>query len=241
MQTRYGSSFDNSVVLSPNDQIAVSRFLSKTYGWMMMGLLITAFVSGYIASSENAVQWLVQNRWAFTAAIFAELGVVLGLSFLFARLSPAMATLGFLSYSALNGVTFSVIFLVYTMSSIAQVFMITAGMFGGLALFGTVTKKNLTAAGTFFAMGIWGLILLGLVNMFVQSESLSLGLAAAGVFVFAGLTAYDAQRLKGMAYASLNGSTQERSKGAVFGALMLYLNFINLFMSLLRLFGSRRE
>lgn len=241
MQTRYGSAFDNSVVLSPSDQITMSRFLSKTYGWMTLGLLLTAFVSGYIASSESSVQWLVQNRWAFTAAIFAELGVVLGLTFAFPKLSPAAATAGFLAYSALNGVTFSVIFLIYTMSSIAQVFMITAGMFGGLALYGSVTKKNLSGIGTFFGMGLWGLILVGLVNMFVQSESLSLGLSAAGVMIFAGLTAYDAQKLRGMAYASISGSSQERSKGAIFGALMLYLNFINLFMSLLRLFGSRRE
>lgn len=230
------------ITVTPNQQLAMSRFVARTYSWMFLGLLLTGFVSFSIASSESAVQMIIQNRWVFMAVIIAEIALVMGLTATYDRLSPATATLGFLGYSALNGVTFSVVFLVYTMSSIGQVFLITAGMFGGLALYGSVTKKDLTGVGSFVGMGLWGLILVGLVNMFVQSEALSMGLSVVAVVVFAGLTAWDAQKIRAMAYQSTQGgSKSDGDKGAVFGALMLYLNFINLFWALLRLFGSRRE
>lgn len=235
------SNFSRTIVLNPSQQIAASRFVSKTYGWMFVGLMVTAAVALFIGTSESAVQWLVANRWAFYTAMIAEFALVLGLSAAIDRLSPAMATAGFLGYSALNGVTLSLILLIYTATSIGHVFLITAGMFGGLAVFGTVTKKDLTSVGAFVGMGLWGLILVGLVNLFVQSESLSLGLSAAGVLIFAGLTAYDSQRIRAMAYASATGPESEASKQSIIAALMLYLNFINLFLSLLRLFGNRRE
>ncbi|MEW6058369.1 MAG: Bax inhibitor-1/YccA family protein [Bdellovibrionota bacterium] len=240
MQTQYG--YGRTVVISPSQQLAMSRFVTRTYGWMFLGLLLTGAVSFMIASSEVAVQTIIMNRWVFIGAIVLELAVVMGLTFAYQRLSPAMATLGFLFYSALNGVTFATVFLAYTMNSVAHVFFITAGMFGGLALFGSVTKKDLTGLGTFVGMGLWGLILIGLANMFIQSQSLSLGLAVGGVLIFSGLTAYDAQKIRSMAYhyATDGGVTGEADKGAVFGALTLYLNFINLFLSLLRLFGERK-
>jgi FtsH-binding integral membrane protein len=189
------------------------------------------------------VQTIVGNPMIFYGAMIAEVVLVMALSAAMTRISASTAMLGFLAYSALNGVTLSMIFLIYTMTSIGQVFMISAGMFGGLALYGTVTKKDLTGIGTFVGMGLWGLILVGLVNMFVQSQSLSLGLSAAGVLIFSGLTAYDAQRIRSMAYqyASTGARSEDESKGAIFGALTLYLNFINLFLSLLRLFGNRRD
>lgn len=240
MQTNFGQTIS---VLSPNQQIAVSRFVTKTYGWMTLGLLLTGLVSFYIANSEAAVTYIFGNSWIFTMAIVAEFAVVLGLTFALPRISATTATLGFLFYSLLNGVTFSAIFLIYTMNSIAQVFFVTSAMFGGLAIYGTVTKKDLTGIGSFVGMGLWGLILVGLVNMFVRSESLSLGLSAAGVIIFSGLAAYDAQRIRAMALQSVTsgGAKQEAQKGAIIGALMLYLDFINLFLSLLRLFGSRRS
>ena len=167
-------------------------------------------------------------------AVFAEFGLVLALTAFFKRLSTPMATFGFLAYSTLNGVTLSVIFMTYAMGTISQVFFITAGMFGGLALFGTITRKNLSGLGSFVGMGLWGLILLGFANMFIRSESLNMGLGVAGVLIFSGLTAYHAQKIRAMAYqAATSGAIggTEADKGAIFGALMLYLNFINLFLS----------
>lgn len=245
MQTRYGfEDRDTITVISPSQQIAISRFMTRTYGWMFLGTGLTGIISYLIASSENLMR-VVMNPMVFGIAIIAELAMVLGLTFALRRISAATATLGFLAYSALNGVTLSWIFLAYTMTSIGQVFLITAGMFGGLALFGTVTKKDLTGVGSFVGMGLWGLILVGLVNMFVRSESLSLGLSVAAVLIFTGLTAWDAQKIKAMAYGyTMQGSQGEAGvaeKGAIMGALALYLDFINLFLALLRLFGSRRE
>jgi len=200
-------------------------------------------VSYALASSSSFPLLIAQNRGLFFLAVIAELGLVMGLTASFRRLSPAMATCGFLAYSCLNGVTLSVIFLAYSMAAISQVFLITAGMFGGLALYGTVTRRDLTGLGSFVGMGLWGIILMSFVNFFVRSESLSMGLGLAGVLVFSGLTAYHAQAIRGMAVQASHsgeGSIESR-KGPVFGALLLYLNFINLFLSLLRLFGGRRN
>lgn len=235
--------FESTQTISPAQQMAMSRFVTRTYGWMFVGLALTALISYSIATSESAVAWLVQNPWAFYSAIAVEFIVVIALTAAAQRLSAMTATLGFLFYSALNGVTFSAIFLVYTMSSIANVFFVASAMFGGLALFGAVTKKDLTGLGTFVGMGLWGLILLGLVNMFVGSQSLNFGLGLGGVLIFSGLTAYDSQKIRMMAYQSVasGGGGGEAEKGAVFGALMMYLNFINLFLSLLRVMGSRRN
>jgi FtsH-binding integral membrane protein len=243
MISRQNSIFKQTSLRSSSQQMAISGFVSRTYGWMFLGLLLTGFVSFSIASSQSALELILGNRAIFYGALIAEVVLVMGMTAAFNRLSAATATLGFLAYSALNGVTLSTIFLAYTMTSIGQVFFISAGMFGGLALFGTVTKKDLTGIGSFVGMGVWGLILVGLVNMFVQSEALSLGMAAAGVIIFSGLTAYEAQNIRSLAYqyASNGASRDSAGKGAIFGALSLYLNFINLFLSLLRLFGNRRN
>jgi len=243
MSARYSTDYRQTISVGASQQIAMSRFMSRTYGWMFLGLSLTGVVSYYLASSDMAAQMIMEHRGMFYGAMIAEVLLVMALTAAFQRLSAMTATLGFLAYSALNGVTLSMIFLAYTMTSIGQVFFITAGMFGGLALFGTVTRKDLTGVGSFVGMGLWGLILVGLVNMFVRSEALSMGLGAAGVLIFAGLTAYHAQTIRSMAYQySSSGANQsEADKGAIFGALMLYLNFINLFLSLLRLFGNRRE
>lgn len=244
MNTRYSSDRAQTLSIGATQQLAISRFITRTYGWMFVGLSITAFVSYSLASSEAFTSYILQNRGVFMLAVFAELGLVLALTAFFKRLSTTTATLGFLAYSTLNGVTLSVIFLSYAMGTISQVFFVTAGMFGGLALFGTVTRKNLSGLGSFVGMGLWGLILVGFANMFIGSESLSMGLGVAGVLIFSGLTAYHAQQIRAMAYqATTSGAigSSEADKGAIFGALMLYLNFINLFLSLLRLFGGRRR
>jgi uncharacterized protein len=244
MNARYSSGYAQTSSIGASQQIAMSAFISRTYGWMFVGLLITAFVSYSLASSEAFTGYVVQNRGVMMLAVLAEFGLVMALTAFFNRLSKATATLGFLAYAALNGVTLSVIFMSYAMGTIAQVFFVTSGMFGGLALFGTITRKDLTGMGSFVGMGLWGLILVGFANMFIHSEALSMGLGVVGVLVFSGLTAYYAQRIRSMAYeATTSGAigTSAADKGPIFGALMLYLNFINLFLSLLRLFGGRRR
>ncbi len=243
MQSPFQPNITHPPVLAPYQQALVSRFIAKTYGWMFLGLLLTGLVSFQMASSETAMKMLFENRWMFYGVMIAEFALVMGMTAMFQKLSTPAAMVGFLVYAALNGVTLSMIFLIYTMSSVAHVFFISAGMFGGLALFGSVTGKSLAGVGSFVGMGLWGLILVGLANLFIQSDALSMGLAVGGVFIFAGLTAYDAQKIKTMALQTVTAdqSGDHAAKGSIFGALMLYLNFINLFLSLLRLFGERRR
>ncbi len=231
---------DNRFV-SPARQLVESRFMSRTYGWMFIGLLLTSAVSIAVASSESAVRFIFENHWVFFGVLLGELAVVIGLSATYNKLSAAAATAGFLFYSALNGVTFSVIFLAYQLGSIGQIFLLTAGMFGGLAVYGSVTKRSLSGVGTFMSMGLIGIIILSLVNLFTNSESLNFGISIAAIAIFAGLTAYDSQRIRAMASEFRDVESDDASKGAIFGALSLYLDFINLFLSLLRIFGRRRD
>lgn len=226
-------------VISPSRQLTQSRFMSRTYGWMFLGLLVTAGVSMSVASSENAIRFIFGSRWVFYGILIAELAVVIGISAAMNRLSSAVATVGFLFYSALNGITFSVIFLTYELGSIGQIFFLAAGMFGALALWGSATKKNLSGLGTFMMMGLFGVVILGLINLFTKSEYLNFSLGVAGILIFSGLTAYDVQKIRSMSSELEAG--EEEKKGAIFGALTLYLDFINLFLSLLRVFGRRRE
>ena len=220
-----------------------SRFVSRIYGWMFLGLVVTAITSLGVASSESAIRLFLGNPFLFYGALVAEFALVLGISSGIDRISAVGAKFLFLVYSALNGLSFSVIFLAYSLPSVGNVFLPTAGMFGGLSIFGTLTRKNLSGVGTFFGMGLWGLILFGIVNIFVRSESLNFGLSVAGVVVFAGLAAFDAQKIRGLAreYSSSATVQGDVEKAAIFGALTLYLDLINLFLSLLRIFGKRRE
>ena len=226
---------------SPTQQIIQTRFMNRTYGWMFFGLLLTSGVSLAVASSESAVRFILGNQWVFFGVMIAELVVVFGLSAAHKRLSAIAATLGFLFYSALNGVTFSVVFLAYQLGSIGQIFLLTAGMFGGLAIYGSVTKRSLSGVGTFMTMGLFGIIILSLVNIFTKSESLNFAISFAAIIIFSGLTAYDTQRIRSMALEFEGTDSEEERKGAIFGALALYLDFINLFLSLLRIFGRRRD
>ena len=214
----------------------VSAFLWKVYAWMAIGLGITAAVAFLVSSSPELVRALVGNRLVFFALIIAELGLVFYLSARVEHLAPTTASGLFALYAALNGVTLSGILLAYTGESVASTFLVTAGMFGALAFFGSTTKRSLAGAGQFFMMGLVGLILASIVGIFWQNDALQFLISVVGVIVFTGLTAYDAQRLRQMALQLPAGQVGSH---AVVGALSLYLDFINLFLMLLRFTGRR--
>ena len=214
----------------------VSAFLWKVYSWMAIGLGLTALVAFVVAGSPDVIRILVGNRLVFFALIIAELGLVFFLSARAQSMAPGTAAGLFALYSALNGVTLSVVLLAYTGESVATTFVVTAGMFGALAFFGSTTKRSLAGAGQFFMMGLVGLILASLVGMFWHSDALQFLISVVGVIVFTGLTAWDAQRLKQMALAIPEG---QAGGYAIVGALSLYLDFINLFLMLLRFTGRR--
>ena len=216
----------------------VGAFLSKVYGWMFVGLLITAVIAFVVASSPALIETLILNRLLFWGLLFAQLGLVFYLSARVDKVAPATAAGLFVLYSAFVGVTSSVIFLVYTGASISQTFIITAGMFGATAVFGTVTKRSLAGLGQFLFMGLIGLIIAMIVGFFWHSDALQFVISVVGVLVFTGLTAWDAQRLKQLAVALPDGRV---GAYAVVGALSLYLDFINLFFFLLRFTGNRRN
>jgi len=216
----------------------VTAFLRKVYGWMCVGLAITALVALEVASSPTLLRTLVGNQFLFLGLIFAELGMVFYLSARATRLAAGTAMALFAIYAGLNGVTLSIILLAYTGQSVVNAFVVTAGMFGAMALYGSTTKRSLAGVGQFVFMGLIGLVLASLLGIFWHNDTLQFVISAVGVIVFTGLTAWDAQRLKQMALAIPEG---QAGAIAIVGALSLYLNFINLFLSLLRLFGSRRD
>jgi FtsH-binding integral membrane protein len=216
----------------------VGAFLLKVYAWMFVGLLITAAIAFAVASTPALVEAVIGNRMVFWVIVIAQLGLVFYLSARVRKIAPATAAGLFLVYSALVGVTSSVVLLVFTGASIAQTFIITAGMFGATAILGTVTKRSLAGLGHFMFMGLIGLILASIVGFFWQSNALQFVISVVGVLVFTGLTAWDAQRLKQLAVALPDGGA---GSYAVVGALSLYLDFINLFFFLLRFMGNRRD
>ena len=216
----------------------VTAFLRKVYGWMSAGLAITALVALQVADSPTVTRYLFSNQFLFFGLILAELGLVFFLSARADRIAPGTATALFVTYAALNGVTLSFVLLAYTGESVASTFVVTAGMFGAMALFGSTTKRSLAGFGQFLYMGLIGLVLASLVGIFWHNDALQFVISAVGVLVFTGLSAWDAQRLKQMALVTPEGHT---SAVAIGGALALYLDFLNLFLSLLRLFGTRRE
>jgi len=204
---------------------------------MFVGLLVTAGVAVFIASQEQLVRAIVGTRFLFLALVLGQLGLVYWISARAATLRPSTAATLFLVYAATNGITFSVVLLAFTGASIASAFLTTAGMFGALALYGTVTKRSLVGLGQFAFMGLIGIVIASLVGLFWQNDMLQFMISACGVIVFTGLTAYDAQKLKGMALAA---EGPQVGSYAISGALALYLDFVNLFLMILRLFGGRR-
>ncbi len=223
----------------PSTNVLVNRFVSKVYLWMFVALMTTAGVSLYVASSPNIIASLMRSPGLMIFLIIAQLGLVIALSAAINKMSAMVATGVFFLYAALTGVTLSSIFVVYTAQSIASTFLVCSLTFAGMGVYGLTTKKDLTSIGNLAFMGLIGVILASVVNIFVKSSAISVGVSYIGVLVFVGLTAYDAQRIKNMAGAFSAGSDEER-KGAIFGALALYLDFINLFLMLLRIFGNRR-
>lgn len=210
-------------------------FFWKTYQWMTVGLALTAGMGWVVANTPALASLILGNQILFFGLIIAELGLVIAFSSMAHRVSFAKAAAMFLGYSLLNGVTFSVIFLAYTQESIVEVFLISASGFAALSVFGMVTKRDLGPVGTFMGYGVFGLIAAMVVNMFLHSDALANMISYAGVLIFAALTAYDTQKLK-----ELFASQGAGGNLALRGALTLYLDFINLFLFLLRIMGRRR-
>ena len=215
----------------------VTSFLKRVYGWMFVGLSVTAGVALFVASQPALVQAIARSGMVFFALVIAQIGLVVWISARVNTLNPSTAAGLFLLYSALNGITFAFILLAYTGQSIASAFITTAGMFGALALYGSMTKRSLAGLGQFAFMGLIGIVIASVVGLFWQNDTLQFMISAIGVIVFTGLTAYDAQRLKAMA---LQVEGPQMGSYAISGALALYLDFINLFLMILRLFGNRR-
>jgi FtsH-binding integral membrane protein len=238
MTNPFGAAQQRTGFISDADSARVAAFLRGVYWWMFGGLGVTALVALAVASSPAAVATLVSSRLLFFGIIIAELVLVVYLSARVTKLAPSTAGTLFIAYSALNGVTFALILLAYTGASVATAFFVTAGMFGALAVYGSVTKRDLTGMGRFMFMGLIGLVLAGIVSIFWHSDAMQFVMGVVGVLVFSGLIAYDSQRLRSMAL-QLHG--EQAGSYAVLGALSLYLDFINLFLSLLRLFGDRRN
>ena len=209
-------------------------FMSRVYGWMFAGLWITGVMALYTVSNKALMTFALEWRFAL---LLAELGLVFVLSLAAPKLSGAVAGAMFIGYAALTGMTLSIYFLIYTAGSIGQAFLMTAGTFGAMSLYGTVTKKDLSGWSSFLFMGLVGVIIAGVVNIFMRSDMLGFVTACACVVVFAGLTAYDTQKLRQM-HASTGYSAA--ASISIVGALTLYLDFINLFLALLRIFGRRR-
>ena len=220
-------------------EMETRAFMTRVYGWMSAGLALTGAIAYAVAGSEAMVRAIVLNQWIFWGLLLAELALVWILSAAIQKMSVAVASGMFLVYASLNGLTLSVIFLAYTSASIALTFFVTGGTFFAMCLYGATTKRDLTSMGNLMFMALIGLILASVANWFFQNPALYWITTYAGVAIFVGLTAYDAQKVKRMSQVLEEGS-EAASKAAVIGALALYLDFINLFLFLLRIFGRRR-
>lgn len=212
--------------------------MRKVYVWMTLALVITGFTAYAVAATPNLQQLVFANTWVLWGLIIAEVGLVIAINAAINKLSLAMATLLFILYSVINGATLSVIFVAYSIGTISKVFFITAGTFAVMAFIGYVTKTDLSKMGKILFMALIGIIIATVVNIFVKSSGLDMILSYVGVLVFVGLTAYDTQKIKQMLWQAGNVS-ETSQKVALLGALSLYLDFINLFLYLLRIFGRR--
>ena len=217
---------------------ALPVLMRKVYVWMTLALVITGFTAYAVAATPNLQQLVFANTWVLWGLIIAEVGLVIAINAAINKLSLAMATLLFVLYSVINGATLSVIFVAYSIGTISKVFFITAGTFAVMAFIGYVTKTDLSKMGKILFMALIGIIIATVVNIFVKSSGLDMILSYVGVLVFVGLTAYDTQKIKQMLWQAGNVS-ENSQKVALLGALSLYLDFINLFLYLLRLFGRR--
>ncbi len=234
--------FSNFPPIPPQQEIAldqrVSSVMKRVYFKMFLALLVTAFVSLFCASSQSVIQFFVANSWAMWVLIIAELGLVIGISGAINRLSSTAATAMFFLFAIINGLMLFPIFFAYSISVIYKTFFITAGVFGAMSIYGYFTTKDLTSIGSFLFMALIGLVIATLVNIFVRSSSLDWIISIVGVLIFIGLTAWDTQKVKVMAQSA---PYELSGKLATIGALSLYLDFINLFLYLLRIFGGNRD
>ncbi|MBI5483093.1 MAG: Bax inhibitor-1/YccA family protein [Deltaproteobacteria bacterium] len=227
----------NPIYTRSSTQVIVKQnaLIRQVYAWMGAGLAVTALMALVTLSSPALLKAVLGNKLVFYGLMIGELALVFTLSGAINRLRAATATLIFIMYSVLNGITLSVVFLAYTANSITSTFVITAGMFGAMSVYGYLTKRDLTSWGSFLFMGLIGIVIASIVNIFVGSSAVSWVVSGIGVIVFTGLTAYDTWKIKEMAAQGTEGR-----KPAILGALTLYLDFINLFLMLLRFTGSRR-
>ena len=214
--------------------------MRKVYLWMTFALVITAFTAYYVASNETILSAIINNQAIFWGLIIAEMVLVFSVTAAINKLSLTVATLLFVLYSVINGATMSFLLMIYTASSVVSVFFITAGTFAAMAAYGYFTKTDLSSWGKYLIMALIGLIIASIVNIFTQSSGLQLILNYAGVLIFVGLTAYDTQKIKVMLLQATDAG-EGAQKIALMGALSLYLDFINLFIHLLRILGDRRS
>lgn len=221
-------------------QSSIAQFMYKVYGWMTMGLLVTAALSYYLSATPEFIQTLATHSWLLIAIFVLQLALVMGLSFLITRMNFITALGFFLLYAASVALTLAPIFLIYTQGSIYLTFLSTAGMFGIMSLYGYFTQEDLTTVGNICMMALIGIIIASLVNIFLKSQAMDYVISGIGVLVFTVLTAYDTQKIKQMAYQMM-GYEQMRNNVSILCALTLYLDFINLFLFLLRFLGNKRQ
>jgi FtsH-binding integral membrane protein len=223
-------------------RVRVNEYVRSVYNWMAIGLAITGFIAYYVAHSEAMIRLVFGNPLIFYGLIIGELALVFSISARVSRMRASTATGLFLLYAAMNGATLSFIFLAYAKASIASTFLVCAGTFTACSIYGWVTKKDLTSLGGFLFMGLIGIVIASVVNIFLRSPAMHMIIGYIGVLVFVGLTAYDTQKIKNMALTQPDGlDAGTIRKGAILGALSLYLDFINLFLMLLRVMGTGRD
>ncbi|MEL3907035.1 MAG: Bax inhibitor-1/YccA family protein [Treponema sp.] len=231
------NTYDNISLQQANENIT-QRFITAVYGWMVGALALSGIAAFAVTQSYTLLSLIFGNRFVFFALIIAEFALVIFLTAGIRNMSFTAAALSFTVYSIVNGLTLSSIFFLYTAGSIARIFVITALMFGAMSIYGATTKSNLNSAGKYLMMGLIGIIIASLVNFFLRSSSFEWLISFVTVGVFTGLTAYDSQKIMQLSRYAQDNDTYR--KAAIIGALELYLDFINIFLALLRLFGKKR-
>jgi len=233
---------DSVSVKQTRSQVLVNEFVRSVYNWMAIGLGLTGVVAFAVANSPAMLQLVYGNQILFFGLIIAELVLVFSISARVSRMQASTATGLFLLYAGLNGITLSFVFIVFTKASIASTFFVCAATFVACSIYGWTTKRDLTTIGSFLFMGLIGIIIASVVNLFVKSSAVATIVSYVGVLVFVGLTAWDTQKIKTMAMSQPDGiEAGVIRKGAIIGALSLYLDFINLFLMLLHILGASRE
>lgn len=234
----YEKEFQTPGYAAATRETAIARTFKLAYGWMAAGLALSGIVAWQTAASGFCAKVLQGPGLAM--CVIAELALVFALSGAIRKIPAGVAIALFAAYAALNGLTLSVVFVAYPVAAVEKVFFVTAAMFGGLALWGSFAKSDLSSIGSFCGMLLWGIVIAGIANLFFASQGLDLILSFAGVLVFSGLAMYDAQKIKALAQAEGTMDAQTATKAGILGALALYLDFVNLFLSLLRIFGREK-